>query len=100
MQCNLSITPQVGNVNYHLLHAPQIFKNKMSISTNVYMAKPEWQNKLQNQHSTYNGWLQLFRISTLNDMPRSNTEEEKRTNNHYQNAESSLENIFIFHTNM
>ena len=29
-------------------------------------------------------------------MPRSNTEEKKRTNNHYQNAESSLERYFHF----
>ena len=40
--------------------------------------------------------LESFRISTLNDVSQSNTEGEKRTNNHYQNAESSLERYFRF----
>ena len=46
----------------------------------------------------YKQWLAAIiqRISTLNDMPRSNTEGEKRTNNHHQNAESSLERYFHY----
>ena len=94
-------------------------KRKMTIAINVNIAKPEWQKKLQNQHSTMAGccysegfrtfgsqtngsglWLgqgkwvvrdpfdpESLRISTLNDVSKSNTEGKKRTNNHYQNAE-------------
>ena len=107
-------------------------KGKVSIATNDNIEKPEWQKKLQNQHSTNNGWLLLFRgfsdiwvpdgtnghqdkwvrvreiivrdpfvlesfrISTLNDVSKSNTEGKKRANNRYQNAESRLESYFRF----